>query len=91
MFVIMTLNYVLYPILVQNSEKILSEGLYLFTLHQQTATRNITIWRYSRHITSTERALNDGALSRLFLLKHIKLRCVINICITTAVLFITLI
>ena len=64
------------------------ECLYLFPLHQHTATSNITILQYSRHITFIELTLNAGALSNLLSLKPIKLRKVINICLTTAVLFI---
>ena len=62
-FLIMTLNYVLYPIFVQNTEKVHFEGLYLFPLHQHTVTYNSTIWRHSRYITSVDRKLNKGALS----------------------------
>ena len=51
--------------------------------------KNITIRHHSRHITSTEQTLNNRTFSRLFRLKLIKLRWVINICLTTAVLFIT--
>ena len=65
------------------------EGIYLFPLHQHTATSNITIWRYSRHINSTDWTLNDGDLARLFGLKPIQLRWVINTCLTFAVWFIT--
>ena len=36
------------------------EGLYIFPLHQHTATSNITILRHSRYITSTEQTLNGG-------------------------------
>ena len=64
------------------------EGLYLFPLHQHTAMSNRIIRRHSRYITSTERTLNDGALSRLFGLKPIKSRLVINIYHTTVVWFI---
>ena len=70
----MTLKYVLYPILVHNLEKNHFEALYPFSLHQHTATSNITIRQRSRHITCTGQTFNDGALSRLFGLKPFKLR-----------------
>ena len=58
------------------------------SLHQHTATSNITIQQQSLHITSTEQTFNDGDLSRIFGLKPIKLQWVINICLPTAVWFI---
>ena len=85
----MILNYVLYPILVQNPENVHLEGLYLFPLHQHTTTSNITIIRQSCYITYTEQTLNNGDLSRLFGLKPIKLGRFINICLATAVWYIT--
>ena len=72
-------------------EDIHFEGLYLFTLHQHTLKSNSIIQQYSCHITSTKQTLNDGALSLLFGFKPIKLWWVINICLTTAVLFSALI
>ena len=41
------------------------EGIYLFPLHQHTATSNSTIRQQSRYITSTQQALKDGALARV--------------------------
>ena len=61
--VIMTLNYVLYPILVQNLENVNFEGIYLFTLHKHTETINSTIRLHSHYITSIEKTCNDGDLS----------------------------
>ena len=56
--VIMILNYVLYPILVQNPENCHFEVLHIFLLPKHTATRKSTIRKSSRCITSTERTLN---------------------------------
>ena len=39
------------------------EGIYLFPMHQNTATSNSTIRRHCRYITSTHKTLRDGALS----------------------------
>ena len=50
---IMTLNYFLCPISVQNPENVHFEGINLFPLHQHTETINSTIRRKSRYITST--------------------------------------
>ena len=61
--VIMTLNYVLCPILVQNPENVHFEGIYLFPVHQHTATSNSTIRWHSCYFTSTQQTLKDGALS----------------------------
>ena len=87
-FFIMTMNYVCTLFWCKIRKNVHFEGLYLFTLHQYTAMSNIKIWRYSHHIISTDQTLNDGALSCIFGLKPIKLRWVINICLTTGVLFI---
>ena len=38
----MILNYVLCPILVQNTENVHFEGMYIFPLHQHTAARKRT-------------------------------------------------
>ena len=62
--VIMTLNYVLCPILVQNPENAYFEGVYIFPLHQHTATINSTIRQHSCYITSTQQTLKDGDLPR---------------------------
>ena len=52
--VIMALNYILFPILVQNLEKCTFLGIYLFSLHQHTATSNIIIQQHSIYINSTQ-------------------------------------
>ena len=60
---IMTLNYVLCPISVQNPENVHFEGIYLFSLNQHTAMSNITIWLHSRYITFTHQILKYRYIS----------------------------
>ena len=50
--VIMTLNYFMSTILVQNLGNVYIEGVYLFPLHQHTVSSNSTIQLHSRYITS---------------------------------------
>ena len=57
---IMTLDYVVCPISVQNPENEYFEGVYLFPMHQHTETINSTIRQHSCYITSAQQRLKYG-------------------------------
>ena len=59
---IMTLNYFLYPILVQNPENSHLEDIHIFPIHQHTATINRTIQQHYCYITSTHKTFKDGPI-----------------------------